>query len=163
MTNSHCRTCSIGQSFCTPCIPFGNGAFAGHTWAMPEHIPTTQAFSSAAVPMIQRYARLECASMVVSGRKARNGLKSIDSAEKKKCFFREARGFPGTSPKKTRRFQKKMRVFRVSRKWWSTTTVDGRNPFRTTWKPWETIICWYLQGNHHSRVSSEVQNFVHPQ
>ena len=29
-----------------------------------------------------------------------------------------------------------------------------RNPFRTTWKPWfQTIVCWYLQGNHPSRVS----------
>ena len=26
-------------------------------------------------------------------------------------------------------------------------TVDGRNPFRTTLKPWETIIGWYLQKN----------------
>ena len=23
----------------------------------------------------------------------------------------------------------------------------------TTLKPWETIVCWYLQGNHHARVS----------
>ena len=29
-----------------------------------------------------------------------------------------------------------------------TPTVDGRNPFRTTLKPWESIVCWYLQGNH---------------
>ena len=41
-------------------------------------------------------------------------------------------------------------------------TVDGRNSFRTTLKPWETIDCWYLQGNHHSRVSWVVQDFVHP-
>ena len=27
---------------------------------------------------------------------------------------------------------------------------DGRNPFRTTWKPWESIVRWYLQGNPHS-------------
>ena len=27
-------------------------------------------------------------------------------------------------------------------------TVDGRNPLRTTLKPWETIVCWHLQGNH---------------
>ena len=27
----------------------------------------------------------------------------------------------------------------------------------------ETIVCWYLQGNHHSRVSWAVQDFVHPQ
>ena len=26
-------------------------------------------------------------------------------------------------------------------------TVDERNPFRTTWKPWETLECWYLPGN----------------
>ena len=25
--------------------------------------------------------------------------------------------------------------------------VDGRNPFRTPLKPWETIACWRLQGN----------------
>ena len=42
-------------------------------------------------------------------------------------------------------------------------TVDGRNPFRTTLKPWETIVCWNLQGNHHSRASWVVQDFVHPQ
>ena len=40
-------------------------------------------------------------------------------------------------------------------------TVDGRNPLRTTLKPWETIVCWYLQGD--SRVSWVVQDFVHPQ
>ena len=27
-------------------------------------------------------------------------------------------------------------------------TVDGRNPFRTTLKPCETIVCWYLHGSH---------------
>ena len=27
----------------------------------------------------------------------------------------------------------------------------------------ETILCWYLQGNHHSMVSCVVQDFVHPQ
>ena len=27
-----------------------------------------------------------------------------------------------------------------------TPTVDGRNPFRTTLKPVDTIVCWYLQG-----------------
>ena len=42
-------------------------------------------------------------------------------------------------------------------------TVGGRNPFRTTLKRWETIVCWYLQGNHHSRVSWVVQDIVHPQ
>ena len=26
------------------------------------------------------------------------------------------------------------------------TTVDARNPFRTAWKPWETIVCWYFPG-----------------
>ena len=25
-------------------------------------------------------------------------------------------------------------------------TVEGRNPFRTTLKPWETVVRWYLQG-----------------
>ena len=25
-------------------------------------------------------------------------------------------------------------------------TVDGQNPFRTSWKPWETTVGWYLQG-----------------
>ena len=33
----------------------------------------------------------------------------------------------------------------------------------TTLKVLETIVCWYLQGNHHSRVSQVVQDFVHPQ
>ena len=33
----------------------------------------------------------------------------------------------------------------------------------TTLKPWETTVCWYLQRNHHSRVSYVVQDFVHPQ
>ena len=28
---------------------------------------------------------------------------------------------------------------------------------------WETIVCWYLQGCHASRVSQPVQEFVHPQ
>ena len=27
----------------------------------------------------------------------------------------------------------------------------------------ESILCWYLQGNHPSRVSEVVQDFVHPQ
>ena len=30
---------------------------------------------------------------------------------------------------------------------WRKSTVDGQNQFRTTWKSWETIVCWYLQGN----------------
>ena len=38
-----------------------------------------------------------------------------------------------------------------------------RNPFRTTCEPWEATVCWYLQGNHPSRVSEVVQDFVHPQ
>ena len=42
-------------------------------------------------------------------------------------------------------------------------TEDGRNPFRTTWKPWKIIVCWCLQGNHHSRVAWVVQDIVHPQ
>ena len=29
--------------------------------------------------------------------------------------------------------------------------MDGRNPFRTTQEPWETIVRWYLQRNHCSR------------
>ena len=41
----------------------------------------------------------------------------------------------------------------------SRSTVDGRNPIRTTLRLWNT----YLQGNHHSRVSWVVQDFVHPQ
>ena len=28
-----------------------------------------------------------------------------------------------------------------------TPTVDGRNPFRTTWKPLQNIVRWHLQGN----------------
>ena len=31
-----------------------------------------------------------------------------------------------------------------------------------TLKP-EAIVCWYLQGNHHSRVSSLLQEFIHAQ
>ena len=31
---------------------------------------------------------------------------------------------------------------------WGEGSYCGRNPSRTTWKPWETIVCWYLQGNH---------------
>ena len=30
-------------------------------------------------------------------------------------------------------------------------------------EPWETIVCWHLRGNHHSRVSQVVQDFAHPQ
>ena len=29
-------------------------------------------------------------------------------------------------------------------------TVREQKPFRTTAKPWETMVCWYLRGNHHS-------------
>ena len=29
--------------------------------------------------------------------------------------------------------------------------------------PWKTILCWFLQENHHFSVSSVVQDFVHPQ
>ena len=32
----------------------------------------------------------------------------------------------------------------------------------TTLKQWETIVCWWLQRNHHSRVFWVVQDFVHP-
>ena len=35
-------------------------------------------------------------------------------------------------------------------------TVDGRNPFRTTLKPLETIVRWYYVGNRHSRASQMV-------
>ena len=41
-------------------------------------------------------------------------------------------------------------------------TVDGQNPAPLL-KPWETIVCWKIQVNHHSRVSKVVQDFVHPQ
>ena len=34
---------------------------------------------------------------------------------------------------------------------------------RRTLKPTETCACWYLQWNHHSKVSWVVQDFVHPQ
>ena len=33
----------------------------------------------------------------------------------------------------------------------------------TTSKPWETTVCWYLQGNHHAMVSQVMQDFLHPQ
>ena len=29
-------------------------------------------------------------------------------------------------------------------------TVDGRNPFASPEKPWETTVCLHLQRNHHS-------------
>ena len=35
----------------------------------------------------------------------------------------------------------------------SHATLAGQHPFRTALKPWETIDCWYLLGNQHSRVS----------
>ena len=38
-----------------------------------------------------------------------------------------------------------------------------QNPFRTTLEQWETLVGWYLQGNHDSRVSQVVQDFGHPQ
>ena len=41
--------------------------------------------------------------------------------------------------------------------------VDGRNPLRTRWKPWETVVRWHLQGSHPFRVCQVVQDFVHPQ
>ena len=42
-------------------------------------------------------------------------------------------------------------------------TVDGGNPFEPPNETMvETIISWYLQGNHPSRVSQVVQEFVHP-
>ena len=41
--------------------------------------------------------------------------------------------------------------------------MDGRNPAPPK-KLWETIVCWYLQGKHHSRASKMVRtDFVHPQ
>ena len=33
----------------------------------------------------------------------------------------------------------------------------------TTWKPWETVVCWYVQVYHHSRVSWVRNGLVHPQ
>ena len=41
-------------------------------------------------------------------------------------------------------------------------SVDGRNPFLTTSKAWETIVCWHLQGDHSCRVSLVAQDFVPP-
>ena len=43
-------------------------------------------------------------------------------------------------------------------------TVDGRNPIRTTWKQWETIVCWYLQGNRIilGFLRWREMDFVHP-
>ena len=41
--------------------------------------------------------------------------------------------------------------------------VGGQNPFAPRSTPWEAVVHWYLQGNHHSRVSEVVQDFVHPQ
>ena len=29
-------------------------------------------------------------------------------------------------------------------------------------KPWQTVACWNLQGNHHVLVFGVVQDFVHP-
>ena len=44
----------------------------------------------------------------------------------------------------------------------NTLTVDGRNPFRTTLKPWEATICWCLQGNHHPKLCWVVRNGFRP-
>ena len=41
-------------------------------------------------------------------------------------------------------------------------TVDERNPSRTTLQPRETIVCWHFLGNHHSRDSEVVQDFIYP-
>ena len=43
--------------------------------------------------------------------------------------------------------------------------VDGQNPFRINLKPWDAIVCWYLQGN---RIIPWFlrwceMDFVHPQ
>ena len=40
-------------------------------------------------------------------------------------------------------------------------TVDGRNPAPPK-KPWESVVCWFLQGNHHSRVPQVVRNGFRP-
>ena len=44
-----------------------------------------------------------------------------------------------------------------------TRSYCGWTNSRTTLKPLEIIVCWFLQGNHHSRDCYEVQDFVHPQ
>ena len=36
---------------------------------------------------------------------------------------------------------------------WCNATYCGWTKSCTTWKPWETIVCWCLQGNHHARDS----------
>ena len=41
-------------------------------------------------------------------------------------------------------------------------TVDERNPALPK-KPWDTIVGWYFQGNHHSRLSQLLQDFILPQ
>ena len=41
-------------------------------------------------------------------------------------------------------------------------TYCGWTKSCTTWKPWDTIVCWYLQENPHSRVSWVVRNGFRP-
>ena len=38
--------------------------------------------------------------------------------------------------------------------------IRGWTKSCTILKPWETIVGWYLQRNHHSRVSKVVQNWI---
>ena len=40
-----------------------------------------------------------------------------------------------------------------NRSGWAFSAYCGWTKSCTTWKPWETIVCWYLAGIHHSRVS----------
>ena len=42
------------------------------------------------------------------------------------------------------------------------THTFPENTVGTTLNLWETLFCWYLQGNHHSRVSYVLQDVVHP-
>ena len=53
-------------------------------------------------------------------------------------------------------------AFQVFLNHWCCQSFCGWTKSCTTLKPWETIVSWYLQGNHPSRVSV-VHDFVHPQ
>ena len=69
------------------------------------------------------------------------------------CLFEGNKG-----NKKNNSIVAKRENTRPCKKWMPSDTVYGRNPFRTTLKPWDTISCWYLQEKStHSRISGVVR------
>ena len=59
--------------------------------------------------------------------------------------------------------QPKVVLSQLTRSTAEQTPILLRTNSYTTKEAMETIVCWYLQGNHHSRISQVVQDFVHPQ